>query len=474
MRYSAFHALHIGAAHVRKGLPCQDRCLSEAEGRYSMAVVSDGHGNRRHFRSERGAELACEIALTRIREFLAKTDELRFEEREALIPELKIQICRDWRAAVLEDIRNRPWTQEEVEEQKQLLNGEEFLCFESGENAVLAYGCTLCAVFASDWGWGALQIGDGCLTVVEADGTYRWPMPESIINSGHITFSLCADNPMEDFRHVMEDTHPAGLMVYSDGIEKPFPSQGREIIDLLHWIWKNQRFGDEHRMEALEDMLGRVTQGSPIGDDVSIAGMVDMDAEDAEPVFRQTVDLKELRGLESQREELLTTIRYNRRRLDEIGQDESKRKAQEQILRILSRREADLEAITREIDQKRAQLGLPPLQAPEEEPEEQEAPVYVPMPEQSVPQDQPEEHEEPEDRYFWGDGETEEPASQKEINRTEAQRATPEHDRLREQHQVPLPRQWKSSFDPRAEIEKYFNEMLDGMANILDSIRKRR
>ena len=214
MQYSTFHTLHIGAAHIRKDLPCQDMCLSEGDDRHSIAVVSDGHGNRRHFRSERGARKACEIALDKIREFLIQTDDLAPAEREARIQDLKLQICRDWRIAILKDAAEDPWTPEEIEEQRRLLTEEQFIRFSAGETAALAYGGTLCAVFASDWGWGAIQVGDSCLTVIDADGTYRWPMPESTINSGHRTASLCSANPMADFRHVLEDTRPAGLMVY--------------------------------------------------------------------------------------------------------------------------------------------------------------------------------------------------------------------------------------------------------------------
>jgi len=370
MRYSTFHALHIGATHVKLGLPCQDMCMSEGDECFSIAVVSDGHGNRRHFRSERGSRTACETASALIREFLVQTADLTHEEREAKIPELKHRICLDWRKAILSDAKNDPWTPEEIEEQKNLLSEEQFERFLRGETAPLAYGCTLCAVFRAEWGWGALQLGDGCVVVIDPDGTYRWPMPESLVNSGHRTASLCAGNPLTDFRHVMEyGRHPVGLMAYSDGIEKTLPSEGKELITMLHWIWKKQRAGDESSIEKLTKLLGEISRRSRIGDDASIAGIIDTEADDIAPKFSPDAQIRELQAMESQREELLATVEYNRRRLSDILKEAPGSDAEGQIRQILSRREADLTAMTATVNAMRTQLGLEPLAVPAEETE---------------------------------------------------------------------------------------------------------
>ena len=420
MQYSTFHTLHIGAAHVRTGLPCQDMCLSTGDERFSIAVVSDGHGSRRHFRSERGSKAACEVAAVRIREFLEKTEDWTNEDREAQIQNLKQVICLDWRAAILEDAKNNPWTPEEIEEQRNLLSEEQFALFESGETAAYAYGCTLCAAFAAEWGWGALQVGDGSVAVIEADGTYRWPMPESLINSGHRTASLCANDPMSDFRHVVEYGHPVGLMAYTDGIEKVYPDAGKEIVGLLHGSWKNERFGGENRLDRLTKLLGEITRRSKYGDDVSIAGIVDPNAEDAAPKVTQSMNMQELNALELQREELLTTIEYNRRRLREILRDAPGSDAEQQIRQILDRREANLKALTGTINDMRAKLGLEPIAMPEPQPEEAPEAYEVPEEPEAYPEGpgaevlepgedpgEPEPGEAPgeeSDDYFWEDG----------------------------------------------------------------------
>lgn len=475
MQYSTFHALHIGAAHVKKGLPCQDMCLSECDDRYAIAIASDGHGNRRHFRSERGSQKACEIALKCIREFLKRTNDLTPEERASQIQDLKIQICRTWRAAVLEDIANNPWTPEETEEQRQILTDEQFVRFQIGESAVQAYGCTLCAVFAADWGWGSIQVGDGCLTVIEADGTYRWPMPESTINSGHLTASLCSNNPMVDFRHILEDGHPVGLMVYTDGIEKSFPNQGKEIIGLLHWVWKNQRFGDENRLNNLTELLNQVSQRSPFGDDASIAGMIDPYAEDAAPKLNRNLNTKDLRALEIQREELLATIQYNQQRLTDIRRNAPQSEAEQQILQILNRRESDLKTITRAIEEKRALLGLPPLEMPKESPE----PELPPEPTEAVSPDAPEVSEaqssDPDDHYFWGNHES----APTEADSPSRKKAPLPHEKgeasqyqQATQQNVPRPQPQNDPFASFPEIFRLMDESLNNMRDIADDIMK--
>ena len=50
-----------GESHRADGRECQDFCLAEARGSFAMAVVCDGHGGRRYFRSRAGAEAAAEV-----------------------------------------------------------------------------------------------------------------------------------------------------------------------------------------------------------------------------------------------------------------------------------------------------------------------------------------------------------------------------------------------------------------------------
>ena len=62
----------IGAAHRRRGLPCQDASLSASlpsgDGLpVQVMAVADGHGHRLHWRSEVGSRLACQVAIDAVR-----------------------------------------------------------------------------------------------------------------------------------------------------------------------------------------------------------------------------------------------------------------------------------------------------------------------------------------------------------------------------------------------------------------------
>ena len=45
-----------GASHKASGTVCQDSSAYLAEERYAVAVVADGHGSKKHFRSNIGSE----------------------------------------------------------------------------------------------------------------------------------------------------------------------------------------------------------------------------------------------------------------------------------------------------------------------------------------------------------------------------------------------------------------------------------
>ena len=62
MSWKVAHACVRGSSHQRSGLPNQDavQCTvtPAAQGTVAVAVVSDGHGSPRHFRSQIGSSLA--------------------------------------------------------------------------------------------------------------------------------------------------------------------------------------------------------------------------------------------------------------------------------------------------------------------------------------------------------------------------------------------------------------------------------
>ena len=360
-----FHMSRIGAAHIRRELPCQDVSSSETYHDGYIAVVADGHGSRRHFRSDRGAAIACRVALENIRAFLdeGQWNESAMEER---LTELKLAICRDWDEAVRADYENAPWTEAELEEERALLHEEQLTALLEGGDTPVAYGTTLCAAFLCDSGWAAIQLGDGCFVRVGLDGAYDWLMPESRVNEGNRTASLCMREPMSDFRHCWGTDRPAALLVFTDGIEKPFPPQGREIMSLLHWIWRNACTDMPEREENLARTLDTLTRRSSIGDDVSVAGIVDPGSEDNEPLTGVNQRRMELARLEAQLAEFMSTIQFNEQRLRKACRNvnDIRSGAVDQLQNVIDRKRAAAGELLESVNALRAELGLPPADSP--------------------------------------------------------------------------------------------------------------
>ena len=60
----------VGDSHILTGKPCQDCARSITNELYSMAIVSDGHGGERYFRSNIGSEYAVKITREAVDEFV--------------------------------------------------------------------------------------------------------------------------------------------------------------------------------------------------------------------------------------------------------------------------------------------------------------------------------------------------------------------------------------------------------------------
>src|SRR5580692_7742046 len=74
MSWKVAHACIRGSSHQRSGLPNQDavQCTVTpgAQGSVAVAVVSDGHGSARHFRSQIGSSLAVSTVAGTLQSFL--------------------------------------------------------------------------------------------------------------------------------------------------------------------------------------------------------------------------------------------------------------------------------------------------------------------------------------------------------------------------------------------------------------------
>ena len=62
-----------GESHKSTNKPCQDCAYAEDSEQLSMAIVSDGHGGERYFRSQIGSKIAVDVTKEAIKFFVERT-----------------------------------------------------------------------------------------------------------------------------------------------------------------------------------------------------------------------------------------------------------------------------------------------------------------------------------------------------------------------------------------------------------------
>lgn len=350
MPWNVFDEHSRGGMHIRMELPCQDASLCRKEDNWCMAAVADGHGSRRHFRSGIGAKLACEAASECIGRMMQRLGNASVPQEED-IDRLKQDILARWREMVMDHQARCIWKIEELMEQMEVLKPQDYQALLDGDAPLIPYGSTLLAEFAGAGFWCALQLGDGGFATLETDGSIRWPMPESRINCGRFTASLAMAEPMPEFFHCMDTQFPAGLMIYSDGVEKAFPAHGAELAGYLHAAWCTMRSGREDDRAALCGAVRRLAEQGRAQDDVSLAGLVDSAADRAALRLDRRQCEEEIRRLQAQLEECRAAVVFNRQQLENLertGQENSD--AVKQIRTILRRKEDQLQQLTERME----------------------------------------------------------------------------------------------------------------------------
>ncbi len=264
-----------GASHERSGLPNQDAigwwpnqpsCLP------LILAVADGHGSAKSFRSDRGARLAVDTALSCFRELLGGSEGQEFASLvkrsfEELLPR---EIERRWKAAVADDLAERPMLVNEVVEveNKQGKGARQSV----EELPVLAYGTTLVAAVLHPTFVACLQLGDGDILVVDAEGQVTRPIEDDPRLFANETTSLATKDAWRDFRTSFQsfDDRPPTLILlgtdgYSNSFDTPsgFEAVGPDLLDLL------QTAGVEQVREQLPGWLKQASQEGS-GDDVTV------------------------------------------------------------------------------------------------------------------------------------------------------------------------------------------------------------
>lgn len=275
-----FHAKTIGASHIKEGKVCQDYALSGKVRDYAYAIVCDGHGGNKYFRSDRGSRFAAEQVQVAIREFMKSLSDKSLHGKKVVdtirnkpdvyLNQLSANFIYRWREAIAEDYQHEPFTEAEMA----ILSPKELTDIQTEEGWVSAYGTTLIAAVRTNNFWFGLQIGDGKCVTVNTAGEYEQPIPwdeKCFLNQ---TTSLCDEQALNRFRYYFsKEDLPIAIFVASDGVDDTFGTD-----EALHGFYKTvlQLFSEKGMTEGVAELQNYLPQLSEKGsrDDISIAGIL--------------------------------------------------------------------------------------------------------------------------------------------------------------------------------------------------------
>jgi serine/threonine protein phosphatase PrpC len=275
-KINAFHVIEIGASHIKEGKPCQDFSISYEQSEYAVAIVCDGHGGNKYFRSNRGSRMAVEQTLTAIQEFM-KSHILKPQKGENLLinPEtylnqLSANIIYSWRECTALDYAKEPFLKEETA----ILTPKELAAFKEEDGWITAYGTTLIAVVRTQKFWFGLHIGDGKCVAVNNKEEYSQPIPWDEKCFLNVTTSLSDSQALMRFRTYFDrENLPVAIFIGSDGVDDTFGTD-EALHNFYHTILQLlKEKGIEKAKEELQNYLPTLSaKGSQ--DDISIAGII--------------------------------------------------------------------------------------------------------------------------------------------------------------------------------------------------------
>ena len=263
-----YHSI-IGASHTAKGTVCQDWSAYTATDHYALAVVADGHGSKKHFRSDVGSKLAVEATVSTVRDYYADVDlfeECLVEDPRKVMRKLEKTIISRWNSAVKEHFDANPVTVEE----KIPFTEEEIA--EMRRESI--YGTTrIACIIGREFTFG-IQIGDGSLVVIDEDCEADMPIVEDDSTPANLTASMCNSCAIDLFNQFFMPDKALAVFVSTDGLYTSFRST-EDFLD-YHTIIASHL----DKAEAFDAVVKRnLTKRTHFGtqDDISLSLAFDQD-----------------------------------------------------------------------------------------------------------------------------------------------------------------------------------------------------
>lgn len=234
-----FNSTCRGESHIKSNKVCQDSSYCEVSPGLSIALVSDGHGGERYFRSDIGSQLACYVTSKLIREFvneipsnlfsgveftqfgiMSDISEIRSNHQIAALRRLSEAIIANWRTEIIKHAEANPATPAELEHVP-----EQYRDALSDEKKIAkVYGCTLMGYVQTPTYWFAFQIGDGkCFSFHKETGP-KQPVLWDDACFLNKTTSICDSNAIGEFRFTYQGdgSFPYAVVLGSDGLDDSF------------------------------------------------------------------------------------------------------------------------------------------------------------------------------------------------------------------------------------------------------------
>lgn len=285
-----------GESHKADDKPCQDASFSEVyEDGLAIAIVCDGHGGERYFRSDVGSRMATEVIRDSVKTFVDNVDKSLFAGQpftaeEAITSEeivkkqnpidkalrqLFSSIIYQWNQKIAEHAANTEiseWEQEHVP-QKYL---DELYTSETFEKL---YGCTLMVYVQTPDYWFAFHLGDGkCISFHQDGDLWRMPIPWDERCFLNKTTSLCDSDAINEFRYCYEGDgkFPMAVFLGSDGMDDSFGEDPNLVNFYIQVVKMLVTEGKDATIASIESELPQLSKiGSK--DDMSVAFIYNID-----------------------------------------------------------------------------------------------------------------------------------------------------------------------------------------------------
>lgn len=278
-----------GESHKADNKPCQDASFSAVyDNGLALAIVCDGHGGERYFRSDVGARMATEVIRDSVRTFVENVDKgmfvgQPFTAEEAITSEEVIKkqkpidkafrqlfssIIYQWNQRIADHAANTPiseWEQEHVP-QKYL---DELHTSETFEKL---YGCTLMVYAQTPDYWFAFHLGDGKCVSFQQSPLWTMPIPWDDRCFLNKTTSLCDSNAINEYRYCYEGDgqYPWAIFLGSDGMDDSFGEDENLVNFYIQVVKMLVTEGKEATIASIESDLPQLSKiGSK--DDMSVA-----------------------------------------------------------------------------------------------------------------------------------------------------------------------------------------------------------